>query len=877
MTHPVERAVAVCIRASWLVVLIAAILTGLGVYVTATRFAINTNTEGLISPNVPWLQNEIAFNRAFPQRKDLILTVIDGETPEIAGEAASRLAAALAPNTGVIQSIRQPGAGPFFEKEGLLLQSTDELTRTTQQLVGQQGLLAPVTADPSLRGVMQGLGLGLQGVHAGQASLADLAPPMQALSTTIERVLAGTQARLSWQSLLDGGKSSPEQLQRFVLIQPKLNFSALQPGADAVNLIRRTASELGLTPERGVQIRLTGEVPLADDELVTVTENAGLNTSITMAIIAVILYLALRSGRTILAVLITIVVGLVLTAGLGLLLVGELNLISVAFAALFVGLGVDFGIQFGVRYRAERHERSDLRSAILAAARGVGRSLTLAAISLIAGFFSLVPTDFRGISELGLIAGLGMVIAYIATITLLPALIAIFNPPGEPEPVETAGLASVDRWIARHRAFVIVATVLLVVAGLPFLTRLRFDSNPMDLRNKRVQSVATFNDLARDPRTTPQTIEVLAPSLDAAKDLAVRLQALPEVARTLTLAAFIPPDQNQKLALIRDAAMQLGPILHPGKAAPAPTDRENVAALRSTAAQLREAAGTAPGQGPDAARTLADAAEGLASAPTQRREAAQTALTVDLTGLLERLRSLFDPAPITRESLPPQLVSDWITADGRARIEIYPEGDSNDNAVLTRFAEAVRSVAPDAVGAPVVIVESGRTVIRAFIEAGILALIAIFAILVVALRRPLDVALTLGPLVLATIMTLEAAALVGLALNFANIIALPLMLAIGVAFHIYYVIAWRAGVADMLASSLTRAIFFSALTTGAAFGSLCFSSYPGLASMGYLLALSLLFTLLAAFVVVPAFLGPPREAGSREAVPAKSPRSPDTL
>src|SRR6185436_12391229 len=100
-------------------------------------------------------------------------------------------------------------------------------------------------------------------------------------------------------------------------------------------------------------------------------------------------------------------------------------------------------------------------------------------------------------------------------------------------------------------------------------------------------------------------------------------------------------------------------------------------------------------------------------------------------------------------------------------------------------------------------------------------------------------------------------------LNFANIIALPLMFGVGVAFHIYYIVAWRAGVSDMLASNLTRAIFFSALTTGTAFGSLWLSSHPGTASMGELLAISLLCTLVAALVFLPALLGVPREVKIR--------------
>lgn len=860
----IERLVAFCIRRPWLVIGVAALLTFGGLYVTVTRFVINTDTARLISPDVSWRQNETAFDRAFPQRTDLILAVVDGGSPEIADEAADKLARALLPHHDVLKSVRRPDSGPFFDKNGLLFLSTDDLTRTTEQLIRQQGLLGPLAADPSLRGLMQTLALGAQGVGAGETTLDELAPAMQALDQTFRRVLSGEPARLSWQLLLSGGKAEPRELRRFVLVQPELDYKALQPAAAAIDLVRATAAELGLTPEHGVRVRLTGPAPLADEEFATVAENAALNMALTVAAIALILYLALRSARLIVAVLTTLFVGLIVTAGVGLLVVGEFNLISVAFAALFLGLGVDLGIQFAVRYRAERHERDDLNGALRGAARGVGWSLTLAAAALLAGFFSFLPTEFRGVSELGLIAGIGMVIAYAASLTLLPALIAVLRPRGEPEAVETASLAAVDHWIAKHRRLVLVATAVVVVAGLPFLLKLPFDSNPMNLRSQKVESVATFLDLAKDPDSSPTTIDILASSPAEADQLAGKLAALPEVARAVTLSTFVPENQDEKLAIIRDAALLLDPVLHPPKVAPPPSDQDNVAALRTTAAALREAAGaspagTSPGAPNDTARRLADTLDRLVAADPARRAVAEKAVTVDLVRLLEQLRTAFSAETVTRETLPPDLVSDWVAQDGRARIEVSPKGDANDNAVLARFATAVRTLAPDATGAPVTIIESGRTVVRAFIEAGLFGLAAIFLILVIALRRPLDVALTLGPLVLATIMTLEAAYLLGLPLNFANIIALPLMLAVGVAFHIYYVIAWRAGVADMLASSLTRAIFFSALTTGIAFGSLFFSSHPGTASMGALLTLSLFFTLLAAFIIVPAFLGPPPE------------------
>jgi hopanoid biosynthesis associated RND transporter like protein HpnN len=736
----------------------------------------------------------------------------------------------------------------------------DELTRATQQLIRQQSFLGPLASDPSLRGVMEVLQLGAHGVRAGETTLDAFATPMAWFTQAFEDVLAGRPARLSWRRLLSGGQSEPRELRRFVLIEPKLDYSALEPAAAAIDLIRSTAADLGLTPDHGVHVRLTGPAPIESDEFATLKENAGLNATLTIAAIALILFLALRSGRVIIAVLMTTFAGLIAATGLGLLMVGQFNPISVAFAALFLGLGVDFGIQLAVRYRAERYRHEHLRDAIIAAGRGVGWSLTLAAVSLLAGFFSFLPTEFRGVSELGLTAGVGMIIAYVASLTLLPALLTVLHPPGEPEPVETEALAAVDHWIADNRRLVLVATAGVVLAGLPFLFQLRFDANPMNLRSPRVESVATFLDLARDPQSTPNTINILAPSLDAAKALAARIETLPEVSHTVTLATFIPVDQEEKLALIQDAAMLLDSVLHPPEVKPAPSDAENVEALRNTAADLREAAGASTGGAHDTAGRLADVLDRLAAADASQREAAQTAVTKDLVRLLDQLRiSLSAAEPVTQETLPPDLIRARLAPDGRARIEVFPKGNSNDNDVIARFAAAVRAVAPNATGTPVIIVESGRTVVRAFIEAGLFSVGAIFVILVIALRRPLDVALTLGPLILATVMTLEAAYLLDLQLNFANIIALPLMLAVGVAFHIYYIIAWRNGVADMLASSLTRAIFFSALTTGVAFGSLCFSSHPGTASIGKLLALSLLFTLIAAFIIVPAFLGPPRE------------------
>ncbi|QGM44605.1 MMPL family transporter [Methylocystis heyeri] len=852
-----EKIVGFCLRWPKTIVLLFLVLTGAGAYFTSARFAIDTDTEHLFSIKIPWRHNEAELYKAFPQLNDLLIAVIDADTPENAENSAKRLNDALQGAPLISRSWR-PDDNRFFRTNGLLFLGVDDLQHKMGMLIGQRDILLPLAEDPTLRGLTAALTANYKQVERNPRALAMYSSALDEFSTAFENALVGEPARVSWDKLLAGGK--PETLaedapsvRRIVLVKPVLDFSALEPAQDAIALVRATAAKLDLDPAHGVKLRLTGQAALADDEFATISENMGSNLTITLVIVTFILFLALRSPKLILAVLATLLAGLAITAGLGIILIGRFNLISVAFAALFIGLGVDFGIQFATRYREERHKGGDLDLALVNATREIGGSLTLAAVSLLAGFFCFLPTEFLGVAELGLIAGFGMIIAYVATLTFLPALIKLLQPRAEQLPLQTASLASIDHWIARHRALVIAAAVTTALAGAPFLMHLAFDSNPMDLRNQRVESVATFIDLSKDPKTAINTVEILAPSLQAADGLASKLSQLPEVDRVTTVESFIPKDQDEKLPVIEDAAQELSGVVDP-KVKPAPTDEATVKALTQAAASLRRLGGR---NIPPSVVRFADAVEALADSDPTIRENARIAAFGDFHQMLGQLREALQARRVTFENLPVEITQDWVSANGQFRVEAAPKGDSNDREVLTRFAEAVEKIAPNASGAPIGISEAGKSIVRAFIQAGAYAFAAIFIILAVALRKATDVALTLGPLVLAGVVSLEAADALGLSLNFANIIALPLMFGVGVAFHIYYVIAWRKGIVDMLASSLTRAIFFSSLTTGTAFGSLYFSSHPGTASMGELLAISLFFTLLAAFIVVPAFLGPP--------------------
>jgi hopanoid biosynthesis associated RND transporter like protein HpnN len=824
------------------------------------HFAITTDTTQLISEKVEWRRLESDFNTTFPQRAGLTLVVVDAPTPERADRAAADLAEQLKKATKVISLVRRPDAGDFFDRNGLLFLDVGEVKQRVDQLLAAQPFLGALAADPSLRGLANVMSLMAKGVREKETSFNAILGPLTKLAQAFEDIDAGRGGDFSWQDLITGGGGKLESRRRLILVQPIPDYSALQPGAASSAAIRSAARELNLTPENGVRVRLTGATPLADEEFATVADGAALNGVVTIFTVLLLLRFALRSFKIIAAVFVGLVVGFSMTMALGLMLVHALNLISVAFAALFVGIGVDFGLQFGVRYREERHILDNSAGALVAAGRNAGSPLALAAASVAAGFYSFLPTEYRGISELGMIAGTGMLIAFVTSVTLLPALISLARTPAEATSMGYRFLAPVDAFMARHRIAVLVVTAAVSIGGLPLLTRVRFDFNPLNLRSRAVESVATFLDLARDPATSPNAIEILAKSPAEATTLAENLRKLPEVDRALTLSSFVPADQDAKLEQIQDLAVLLGPSLYPSEIAAAPDDRQNVDALKSAAADLASAASASPEPGKDAAIRLAQSLTALAVAPPERRESATRQLFPGLARVLERARQSIMAEPVTLENLPPEIVDDWVAKDGRARVEVSAKGDSNDNAVLKKFVDAVRALAPNATGAPVSIQESGKTVVRAFFQAGALALGSIAILLFLALRSLRDVFLTLVPLILAGVVTLEICGLIDLPLNFANIIALPLLLGVGVAFKIYYVMAWRGGQTKLLQSSLTRAVFFSAMATATAFGSLYFSKHPGTSSMGKLMALSLVSTLAAAVLFQPALMGPPRAA-----------------
>ena len=412
-------------RHAWTVVLAGILLAAGSGFYASRHLGVNTDTDQMFSASLPWRQRAMALDRAFPQFQGLLVAVIDANVPEEAEETARDLTRALAADHTDFSMVSRPGSSPYLSKEGLLFLSTPELTDLMNRTIDAQPFLGTLSADPTSRGLFSALGLLGQGVTHGDADLAPYADELRAFHTAMAAAIAGHPQPLSWQQMLSSGLGDLAGKYQFVLAKPRLDFHSLQPGGAATAAIRAAAAKLPFVQSGAAHVRITGPVALADTQFATVAEGTVTGLIGSVALITLWLVLAVGSWRLIVPILATLGLGLMLTLLFAATAIGTLNLVSVGFGVLFVGIAVDFGLQFAVRFREAKHDTGDGAEALRLTARRAGSAILVAALATAAGFLAFVPTAFSGVAELGLIAGTGMLIAFLCTMTFLPAAITL--------------------------------------------------------------------------------------------------------------------------------------------------------------------------------------------------------------------------------------------------------------------------------------------------------------------------------------------------------------------------------------------------------------------------------------------------------------------
>jgi len=861
LTRIATRAVHASRTRPWTMIAVIVLLAIGAAYGALRTLSVNTDTTALFDSDLPFRIAERAFDVQFPGEVELIVTVIDGTSTVRANQPADKLAARLAANTALFVSAYNPTGGAFFENNGVLYLSPAEIDAIGAELATAQPLLGAISNDRSARGLFSLLELAFNAGAAGEASVAGIAPTATQAARAIDAALAERSAGMDWNGLFSPlqGARPPRAL---VIAKAKLDLTALEQGADATAFVRQSAADLGLTADNGFTVRLTGEVPLTDEEFATIATGTTLAGSLAVGGVAVLLVLALGSVRLVAVTLGTLFIGFLFTLGWAAISVGEINLISIAFIFMFVGIAVDFAMQYCLHYRAERLKRSSTNDpeALDAAGGTMAEPLLLSAATVAIGFFCFLPTAYRGVAELGVIAGGGIIIAFILNFTLMPALLSVLRLKPETSPVGFARVAPFNRVLLAHRRTVMVGAAALMVVAAFALPHLVFDFDPIKLKDPDTQSMTTALELMDDPLVNANTVSVLVNSPEEIRVLSDKLAKLPGVGRVQSLFDLLPTEQDAKLAALADMALFLDPVVNPTGALPPPTGDEVLASARAARSAAEGYLSSVHAAEP-LRRSAVEVRDALARLIDRNDPALadrlSTSLLAGFDDALSPLRAMLAAAPVRVEDLPAHMREAYVARDGRYRLQIFPADSSRDIDAMARFTNAVRAVAPDAYGPPVVIYESGRIVTQAFATAGGLALVAIAVVLLVMFRRVDDVLRVLAPLVLAVTLTLGACALIGFSLNFANIIALPLLLAVGVAYPIHFVSAWREGEALLLSSPAGRGMLFSALTDTAAFGSMSLATHVGTASMGLLLTMALAFNLIATLIVLPAMLGPP--------------------
>lgn len=540
----------------WLIVLLFAALCAASFSYTVQHLGIRNNTAELLSQDLPFQQVRLKLEKAFPFDAAAIIIIIESETPEHTAMAADHVRQRLQGQPSYFDAAYIPDDNPFFRQQGFLYLDLDELEDLSDRLIDAQPFIGYLSRNYHVAGLVDIISLALE--TEDKASTLPLEPLLSAIDRALIKVKSKQIHFLSWQQLLTENSFGRDQTRRLVIAKPHLDFNALMPAQKPMTYLRGLADELTVEFP-GVTLNFTGEVALEHEEMETVNRDMLVSGIASLLLVCAALWLGLRSFRLLFATFAALIAGLILTGGFAALAIGHLNLISVAFAVLYIGLGVDFATHLCLHYQENRQLGMTTDAAVLHSTRTIGRSLFLCALTTAIGFFAFVPTDFKGVYELGIISGAGMFIGLAVSLILLPAMLKIMPI----ESLPSRHLSVLPDWVYgfpfRHAQAIRIGALALAVLSGVVLARLTFDTSSVNLRDPKAPSVIAFKKLLQSQTDSPFALSALADSQEQAIRLTDVFNRLPSVAEAVTLSNLVPPQQDEKLEIIDNLNLIITP------------------------------------------------------------------------------------------------------------------------------------------------------------------------------------------------------------------------------------------------------------------------------------------------------------------------------
>ena len=689
-----------------------------------------------------------------------------------------------------------------------------------------------------------------------------------------EDMLSEAQSQLKW-----GGYNAFRNGQMFILLihprgEPNNDGSA--PHTATITKLRRIIHEVD-AQFPGLKISLTGEPVLDHDEMVESERGARNGTLITLLLIGALFVVGFRELlRPVLGVACLILV-VAISLGYATLTVGHLNIITVTFAVMILGLGIDLCIQFIARYEEELHAGAERPQAVRAAIEHTGPSIITAGVTNAAAFFAMGLSGFKGVIELGIIAGGGMLIATAVTMLVLPAFLLLVHRRKESTHIPAVATATKFEKLLLRRPYLMVtlcgiSTVVALLVGW----QVRFDYNVLNLQSKGLSSVETELRLLEADAQSTIFAAVVCDNLDEARVIQRKLEALPAISSVASVVPLIPENQTEKAEIVRGIQQQLGDVSFKLDESAAVDVQAVVRALTSLRLRAAKLARDATEQQPvDAAveKPLGSLVETINATRTGLQEVDPAEMSArlaryqrrffrDLEAQLQLMAKQRVDRPMTIEDLPPEAQRLLVGKTGKLLLRVFPKQNIWERKALVDFVQELRTVAPKATGTPLGIYEFVDILQRGYRNAALWALLVIVVLVFIDFRGGYATLLTILPLVTGILWMVGSMALLGIKFNPANIMVLPLLVGIGVAYGIYIVQRYReTHDAEFYRRSTGRAVVLSALTTIVAFGSLVAGSHRGIQSLGLVMMIGVADCLIAAMVLLPALLEIARRKG----------------
>lgn len=881
-----------------LTVMLAVVLAVLSVWYTVSALKFATSRNALASSRARYIQANQAAKEDFSSLNYLVV-VVEPPTLQRGKQFARALAARLNADTQNFQDVIETIDSSSLDGKKLLYLKPDELRDLGQRLEDAQDFIYDLAEAPGLlpflslinqeisRALVSHITSGLLGTSSSSSEETDTDAAQSLDISFLSSLFAEVDAALStpgsytfnspWNRFFlkdddlfsnDGYLTSKDDRFLFLLVDDRAQGGGFVKHDVPIRALRAHIAAVQRDfPD--VQAGVTGGDALNNDEMVAAQRDTILATILALLGVAALFIAAFRQVWRPLLVVSMLMLALCWTLGFTTLTVGQLNILSISFLPILIGLGIDFGIHLLARYGEERAMYKDFDTALQTAFVQTGPGVAAAAFTTAAAFYAVTLADFRGLAELGVIAGSGMLLCLIASFTVLPAMLAIYErrqvvPAGVWQAFERDPLSGLMRvpWLTT------AVVGLVTLAGLLLLPKPMFDYNLLNLQAEETESVVWENRLHDGSGRSSWYALSVVDSLDELRRRTTKFEALPVVDRVDSVAALLPEDQGDRISLVQQLADYVADI-EGDWTQPEPVD---IAELQTLLGKIRFKLQRDPndwdaGKRPSeldlaAARDALHIVQAhLDSRPegtvTDLLEGFQQHLIADFATKLTFLQDNVDPTPITLDDLPPQLGQRFVGKSGRYLLQIFARDNIWEREAMQAFVRQLQTLDPDITGPPVIAFYSIRQIQDGYARGGLYALIAIICIMFILLRRLKATLLALVPVFFGGLWTMAGMALLDLDLNMANLIILPLFLGIAVdnGIHMVHRMLEEPKAAKApLAHSTGKAIVLTSLTTMVGFGSLMAARHNGIFSLGLLSVFAVACSLVASLVALPLIL-----------------------